>query len=1195
MAGQIRRQRRTMGRSSYQPVMKPLKPMLGNAGLRSASENARQTIENIDSLLKEANPEFYEGSPSDVLRQEQQAARGVAPGQPSGSGMGSGVAVGAGAAGSSITDGGAAAGGGSSATEGSTGQSGSARSNLKGKEEAIATSGGLYQEGGEQQKKKGAIAKYTASISRKRLAVLAVSMVLTVASGILAVFSSLLPLKTLSIAQYVEDKAYAAFNNATQEGMERLMTAYIKNHVMPSLLTGKCQSTRVNRSCMQRIDTSDPISALFARWQGRGQQSLETKLAERGYEISRVNGRFRMTIPGAPTLDVNGVETGREPNITRLMTRAEVRANFRTAIEGEAFFKRAMFRFRIGALLERKYGIERCVRSCNFQDKFNDKVSVKKRAFQAYFIRRFVQPRSAMLGVALGCLLNACADTATSGGVNDPNSVENGEPTDEFDRQTREALRNFRLQFGSDKIDKLVANLGEIDKDGIGRYILKEMIKKGGSLVGRQINDEIAKKLAGPFAWALALGKVLYFVENGGQALKKIVYDVNSSSMVAVFYLFMTIAHEQKSGHMEAQAYGSFANGLTSGYGDTGQPAEASPMYDTYFSSSATAPIAAAIKSILPQKAYAAPAPGTEADVKANQAKCNDKTPVQANQEVGIKASNNLCPELRLSAGNWLTEFSDFLLNSPLLGGLISLIGTIAHWIDAVADSVIGAFTDVIEPLFKTVFPQAYDTLVTVFGYIAQQVTEFMIRKIVPPLIPPDGVPDGARIVDLLIGGGTVAGSESAHRLLGGKVLDTQEQVVIQNEQMQKQQEQFASKSLYDRMFDTNDTQSFVSQLALATPSNPGYALQSTLSSLLSNPIGVMGKYFAGAVGTNSAYAAPIDNAFGIAQYGIPLSNEAFQQDPVEYYKTNCADGKMIEAYNTDKALITDPALKKYGWTKNPDTLQIQNDEPAPCFMWNQLANYDQIPADSGNGGGGTGGAFDNSTGVPTCATTALTSAPPGYTLVSCDDFEGTSLDGSTFSAYNGGGGDTVSGAGRRPEQCTVANSVFTLTQASNGATCGSTSSFNQKEGYWEVRMQTAAIDGGKSTAHPVLILWPGTNKWADGELDYFETNIGDDGGGFLHCVGNPSANCYVIPNGGNTALTPNAAAYSQWISYGLEWTSSSMTGFINGQQWWTSTDSSFRPNVPMHQTIQLDNLSGDNNPNPSRMQADWVHVYKKN
>lgn len=263
-----------------------------------------------------------------------------------------------------------------------------------------------------------------------------------------------------------------------------------------------------------------------------------------------------------------------------------------------------------------------------------------------------------------------------------------------------------------------------------------------------------------------------------------------------------------------------------------------------------------------------------------------------------------------------------------------------------------------------------------------------------------------------------------------------------------------------------------------------------------------------------------------------------------------------------------------------------------------------QACVDIGLDGGSSGMAWDDSTGVPTCNTTAISAAPPGYKLTSCDDFEGTSLDGSTFTAYNGGGGNTVSGRGRVASQCTVANSFLTLTQGPDGATCGTTSNFNQKEGYWEVRMRTAAIDGGDSTAHPVLILWPGSDVWADGELDYFETDIGKDGGGFLHCVGNPSANCLVIPgNSGNKAITPtaddykakNAKSYFNWHSYGLMWKPDSMSGYIDGQQWWTSTDGSFRPRVPMHQTIQLDNLSGDGSPNPAQMQADWVHVYAPN
>ena len=123
------------------------------------------------------------------------------------------------------------------------------------------------------------------------------------------------------------------------------------------------------------------------------------------------------------------------------------------------------------------------------------------------------------------------------------------------------------------------------------------------------------------------------------------------------------------------------------------------------------------------------------------------------------------------------------------------------------------------------------------------------------------------------------------------------------------------------------------------------------------------------------------------------------------------------------------------------------------------------------------------------------------------------------------------------------------------------------------------------SSPHPVLILWPGDGQWTS-ELDFFETNLGSSVGGFLHCISNPSQNCYVLPS--------NSVDYSQWHIYGFAWTSSGMTGYIDGTKWWSSSNiSSFEPLADSNLTIQLDNLSGSTPVKPGEMDIDWAHMYK--
>jgi Dockerin type I domain len=218
-----------------------------------------------------------------------------------------------------------------------------------------------------------------------------------------------------------------------------------------------------------------------------------------------------------------------------------------------------------------------------------------------------------------------------------------------------------------------------------------------------------------------------------------------------------------------------------------------------------------------------------------------------------------------------------------------------------------------------------------------------------------------------------------------------------------------------------------------------------------------------------------------------------------------------------------------------------------------------------------------------TCPSPTPVTPVSGYTIVACEDFNNGL---GAFNAYNGGGGGTVVGVGRVPAQCQVSDGILHEVQLSNGATCGgSMPTFSHLQGLWEVRMRAYFTGTSGSEPHPVLILWPDTGVHADGELDYFEANLGHPARAFLHCLGvNDTQNCYTSP------ISP--VDYSQWHVYSILWESGRMSGYIDGQLWWSTTGTTFVPSVAMHQTIQLDNLSGVTPVDPGEMDIDWVHMF---
>jgi hypothetical protein len=243
----------------------------------------------------------------------------------------------------------------------------------------------------------------------------------------------------------------------------------------------------------------------------------------------------------------------------------------------------------------------------------------------------------------------------------------------------------------------------------------------------------------------------------------------------------------------------------------------------------------------------------------------------------------------------------------------------------------------------------------------------------------------------------------------------------------------------------------------------------------------------------------------------------------------------------------------------------------------------------TGTGTGSGGSSSTPTTGSPTTATCsgAKPVAPVnGYSLAKCEDFNNGL---GAFGAYSGGGGGTVVGSGRVASQCSATGGYLRMLQSSNGATCGGwMNGFSQRYGLWEVRMKAASTGTSGSAPHPVLILWPEDGNWTS-ELDWFETNLGDSAGGYLHCTsksGNASGNCYVLPS--------NSVDYSQWHTYSFVWTASSMSGYIDGQQWWSTTNtSSFQPLGASNLTIQLDNLTGKTPVKTGEMDIDWAHMFK--
>ncbi|WP_196073256.1 glycoside hydrolase family 16 protein [Nakamurella alba] len=137
-----------------------------------------------------------------------------------------------------------------------------------------------------------------------------------------------------------------------------------------------------------------------------------------------------------------------------------------------------------------------------------------------------------------------------------------------------------------------------------------------------------------------------------------------------------------------------------------------------------------------------------------------------------------------------------------------------------------------------------------------------------------------------------------------------------------------------------------------------------------------------------------------------------------------------------------------------------------------------------------------------------------------------------------------------------------------------------QTYGRYTVRFRSDPLPGYKTA----WLLWPDSNNWNEGEIDFPEGNLGGTIHAFSHCVGNPQANCGYKDTG---------ARYTSWHTATVEWTQGRVVFLLDGKQVLVTT--SGVPSTPMHLVLQTESTSST--PDLSRsghLQIDWVALYTR-
>lgn len=720
-----------------------------------------------------------------------------------------------------------------------------------------------------------------------------------IGSGIAGVILSLLlllPLKVQHIANNLQSHFFASSEKASQDMTDRLFTQYIIKKVVPSMYANKkCTTTRASSSCVSVTPGDGPIAKLYNAWRDK---NFEGKLAEnQGLEIRREGTKFYLKSDRlSKDVELGNYDSNNPKLFERTafesMDRTEVRREMRKAFENETFAKRIMYHYKVGHLVERKYGVKRCLVACETRDKRQDRKELRKLKWKAYFIDRIVTPRNEMLGLAMKCAIGGFTCT-------DPGPAEDdGERTSEIERDTRTRISELNRIGGVDSSE----NIASLEKDA------ENIEQKGltGHIIEKLTNETVSKvalKGIPVLGWVDTVARIVNGAGTVGPALKKLNYVINSQTMVTMYMMYRTNADEIKTGEADAADVGIVANSLgpNNGTDQGGSSAEEAPIYQDLMGSSGQK--TASIFSAFSPTANAIPG-----------YKCND----------GSTIATGVCPEVSLNAIGGIVNGAEVvsnIANSKVIAGTAGVAATawlatggkVFDGIGKLAGGLVGFLGDI-----ASVIP-GYDFLMQHAGEIASGLGKWFMSKAINDIV--GNSPSGGRNFEIAAGGADVAGNSYAHYGLGGQRISDSAAAEIRTAMADQEKDDFAHASTFARMFDTSSQYSLVSKMALAMPSTTTSGVARSMASSLLNPFASVTTSFGG---SKKAQAATSKDPYGVTQYGYSPNDEVFQTDDLQAYWDN------HDCSNPDKARLWGDAEAN---NKNPDTGMPENDLTNGCAL----------------------------------------------------------------------------------------------------------------------------------------------------------------------------------------------------------------------------------------------------------------------
>jgi hypothetical protein len=765
-------------------------------------------------------------------------------------------------------------------------------------------------------------------ISGKRGAGVA-TLGIAIAAG-LGLTTLLAPLKLVGIMKTIDNRFFASTNSVLDEGSRKLVSRYINDQVIPSMSKPGCTSTKINKDCIS--DTGLGTSPLTQIYRRMRENKYEQKLANAGMEFRRVKdgtaaGKLVMLIDATTNDDDKAILAAlSKPNSTHanyfeiipdpngsggtlirdyrgntspaqkaLTDKREIRKAMDRIIEDTGHHKRGIFYWKVSGFLQNKYGQARCAVACDksagyaqWKTDLNEKsqfLNVKKRAKLA-IIAKVVTPVNTGYGLLFEMMASDTdADKITS---DDP---ANRESQTYFEKKMAGRVKSLEAAGEKAGIEKALGLIKTIEGEhngSFGSFATKTILTK---ILGEEIAKQAVDTGIPVIGWINTVSKWA----NRFKKLAKIVVVTRTSIMVAGWYksygLLSSHANEITTGDTEGELTQA-AVGLIGEDNPSGNPdltAERSRVFQDIMSSNPLEVVGLFGKSYAQSSATT---DGYPCDEKGTYIKPEET--VCENEKLG--KNNESLQQIGSVAGE-ITKVTDVYDKSA--GKVLKLPGEIAS--KATSPVINGAIEALgLKPKIEE---------------LSNALTEEAVKKVSETNILDTPFTDkinGAQLINAAAAGAEYANNLNLSDVVGVPVdKDGHVTAMLWNEQRAEEKSQFLEKSLYARLFDTNDTMSMINQVALTRPvsraANPVAYVASLIRqapSLAANTSQTFASAFAGTsfAAPPTTYASPFGNTVNALAPGDPVFDEILDHGGYTEEECKTMDEEWYKAATIDEA-----------------------------------------------------------------------------------------------------------------------------------------------------------------------------------------------------------------------------------------------------------------------------------------------------